>query len=113
MLSRATHGVWGGKVLPGDKPAELEPIYARLLEQFERRTPIELADAPVPQLPDVTDAPTAPRRRIVHLTTRASSGKDETVTDRPARTFLENTLGQQLSWCCDCRVRVRGRRAWA
>ncbi len=59
VLSRATHGVWGGKVLPGDKPAELERIYARLLEQFERRTPIELADAPVPQLPDVT----ARRRR--------------------------------------------------
>jgi len=53
VISRTTHGVWGGTVLPGDKPAELEPIYARLLEQFEQRIPIELADTPVPQLPDV------------------------------------------------------------
>jgi hypothetical protein len=28
VISRATHGVWGGQVLPGDKPAELEPIYS-------------------------------------------------------------------------------------
>src|SRR5438105_4669178 len=29
VASRATHGVWGGEILPGDKPSELEPIYAR------------------------------------------------------------------------------------
>jgi WhiB family redox-sensing transcriptional regulator len=43
--------VWGGEILPGDKPAELEPIYARLLAQFEQRRPVELGDAPAPAMP--------------------------------------------------------------
>src|SRR5262245_33368529 len=30
VAARATHGVWAGEILPGDKPPELEPIYARL-----------------------------------------------------------------------------------
>jgi WhiB family redox-sensing transcriptional regulator len=51
VISRATHGVWGGQVLPGDKAAELEPIYARLLDQFEERRTVELGDAPPPPLP--------------------------------------------------------------
>ena len=51
VASRATHGVWGGEVLPGDKASELEPIYERLLAQFERRRSIELGAAPAPQLP--------------------------------------------------------------
>jgi transcription factor WhiB len=59
VASRATHGVWGGEVLPGDKPAELEPIYARLLVQFQDRRAIELGDAPAPPLPNHT----ARRRR--------------------------------------------------
>lgn len=58
VVSRATHGVWAGVVFPGDKAGELEPIYARLLAQFEERRPIELGDAPAPELPMPT-----PRRR--------------------------------------------------
>lgn len=58
VASRATHGVWGGEVLPGDKPAELEPIYARLLAQYERRRGAELGGAPTPPLPVQS-----PRRR--------------------------------------------------
>lgn len=58
VISRATHGVWGGEVLPGDKPAELEPIYARLLAQFEERRAVELGDGPAPALPGH-----GPRRR--------------------------------------------------
>lgn len=58
VVSRATHGVWGGEVLPGDKPTELEPIYTRLLEQFELRRAVELGLAPAPPLPS-----TSPRRR--------------------------------------------------
>ena len=58
VVSRATHGVWGGEVLPGDKPGELEPIYARLLAQFEARRSIELGHAPAPKMPN-----TSPRRR--------------------------------------------------
>ena len=54
VASRATHGVWGGEILPGDKPAELEPIYARLLAQFEERRLAELGDAPAPPVPDHT-----------------------------------------------------------
>ena len=63
VISRATHGVWGGQVLPGDKPAELEPIYSRLLDQFEERRSSELGDTPAPPLPkDV-----ARRRRRAQL----------------------------------------------
>jgi hypothetical protein len=51
VASRATHGVWGGEILPGDKPSELEPIYARLLAQFEQRRSVELGDAPAPPIP--------------------------------------------------------------
>jgi len=58
VVSRATHGVWGGHILPGDKPGELEPIYASLIAQFEARRTLELGDAPAPRLPN-----TSPRRR--------------------------------------------------
>lgn len=58
VVSRATHGVWGGEVLPGDKPGELEPIYARLLTQFEARRTTELGHAPAPKMPSAS-----PRRR--------------------------------------------------
>lgn len=58
VISRATHGVWGGEILPGDKPVDLEPIYARLLAQFEARRAQELGHAPAPKLPSVS-----PRRR--------------------------------------------------
>jgi len=53
VASRATHGVWGGQVLPGDFPSLLEPIYERLLQQFETRRGVELGDAPDPALPGV------------------------------------------------------------
>src|ERR1700694_6065800 len=53
VISRATHGVWAGEVFPGDRAPELEPIYERLLVQFERRRPLELGDAPPPPLPDI------------------------------------------------------------
>lgn len=46
VAARATHGVWAGQILPGDKPAELEPIYERLLAQYERRREVELGGAP-------------------------------------------------------------------
>ena len=58
VVSRATHGVWGGQVLPGDKPGELEPVYPCLLEQFEARRAIELDHAPAPKKPSAS-----PRRR--------------------------------------------------
>jgi WhiB family redox-sensing transcriptional regulator len=54
VATRATHGVWGGEVFPGDFAEDLEPIYTRLLEQFERRRDIELGDTPAPALPDIT-----------------------------------------------------------
>ncbi|MBB3753662.1 hypothetical protein FHT44_006184 [Mycolicibacterium sp. BK634] len=59
MASRATHGVWGGEVLPGDYTDELLPIYERLLAQFEQRLGAELGDAPAPPMPDLA----AVRRR--------------------------------------------------
>jgi hypothetical protein len=33
----ATHGIWGGVILPGDYPRQLKAVYARLAAQFERR----------------------------------------------------------------------------
>lgn len=50
VATRATHGVWGGMVLPGHYPSRLEPIYARLAAQFERRRACEIGDAPVAPL---------------------------------------------------------------
>jgi WhiB family transcriptional regulator, redox-sensing transcriptional regulator len=58
VVSRATHGVWGGHILPGDKPGELEPIYASMLAQFEARKDVELGHAPAPKMPSAS-----PRRR--------------------------------------------------
>lgn len=59
VVSRATHGVWGGEVLPGDYIDELLPIYERLLAQFAARCAIEIPDVPTPPLPDLA----AVRRR--------------------------------------------------
>lgn len=53
VATRATHGVWGGMVLPGHYPSRLEPIYARLAAQFERRRTREIGDAPVAPLTDL------------------------------------------------------------
>lgn len=79
----ATHGIWGGVMLPGDYPSRLKPVYARLAEQFELRRLIELGDVPVVPLPDpdadtctATDdrGPCATRRS----TTRADTAPDRT-----------------------------------
>jgi WhiB family redox-sensing transcriptional regulator len=50
----ATHGIWGGIILPGDYPQQLKPAYARLTEQFEQRRRIELGDIPIAPLPSPT-----------------------------------------------------------
>ena len=47
----ATHGIWGGIMLPGDYPHKLAPIYAQLREQFNQRRDEELGD--------ITTSPTA------------------------------------------------------
>jgi WhiB family redox-sensing transcriptional regulator len=49
----ATHGIWGGVILPGDYPRQLKPVYARLADQFEQRRRVELGDSPVAPLPDL------------------------------------------------------------
>ena len=72
VASRATHGVWAGEILPGDRPAELQPIYARLLTQFEQRRETELGHAPPPELPDHTRR--RRRRRVTPAVTRADDG---------------------------------------
>jgi WhiB family redox-sensing transcriptional regulator len=54
----ATHGIWGGVILPGDYPQQLQPVYARLAAQFEQRRHTELGDIPVAPLPDLGDQDT-------------------------------------------------------
>ncbi|OBJ84738.1 hypothetical protein A5640_14995 [Mycobacterium asiaticum] len=49
----ATHGVWGGVMLPGRYPPKLQRTYVRLVEQFEQRRADELGDAAVGPLPDL------------------------------------------------------------
>jgi WhiB family redox-sensing transcriptional regulator len=51
VATGATHGIWGGVILPGDYPQQLKPVYARLAEQFEQRRLAELGDVPVAPLP--------------------------------------------------------------
>lgn len=58
VATGATHGIWGGVILPGDYPSQLEPVYAQLAHQFEQRRVAELGDIPVAALPV-----TRPRRR--------------------------------------------------
>ncbi|MGE2817916.1 WhiB family transcriptional regulator [Mycobacterium heidelbergense] len=55
VATGATHGVWGGVILPGAKPKELRPIYAHLAAQFEQRRQTELGDLQVAPLPDRID----------------------------------------------------------
>ena len=52
VATGATHGIWGGVILPGDYPRQLKPVYARLADQFEQRRRVELGDIPVAPLPD-------------------------------------------------------------
>ncbi len=58
VVTRATHGVWAGQVLPGDKLTALEPIYRRFLRIFKERAAVELGGAAMPPLP----AASCPRR---------------------------------------------------
>lgn len=53
VATGATHGIWGGVILPGAFPQELQPIYARLAAQFEQRRQAELGDLHVAPLPDL------------------------------------------------------------
>ncbi|SOJ57065.1 Transcriptional regulator WhiB [Mycobacterium simulans] len=53
VATGATHGIWGGVILPGDFPQELKPIYAHLAAQFEQRRQAELGDLRVAPLPDL------------------------------------------------------------
>ncbi|MEE6140641.1 WhiB family transcriptional regulator [Mycobacterium sp. 050128] len=53
VATGATHGIWGGVILPGNFPQELKPIYARLAAQFEQRRQAELGDVRVAPLPDL------------------------------------------------------------
>ena len=47
---RATHGIWGGIELPGDRARRLTPVYERLLLQFEERRQIEIGNVAVEPL---------------------------------------------------------------
>jgi WhiB family redox-sensing transcriptional regulator len=47
VVTGATHGIWGGIIFPGDYPAKLAPIYARLLEQFNQRRDQEFGGIPI------------------------------------------------------------------
>jgi WhiB family transcriptional regulator, redox-sensing transcriptional regulator len=47
VATGATHGIWGGIIFPGDYPAKLAPIYARLLEQFNHRREQEFGGIPI------------------------------------------------------------------
>jgi WhiB family redox-sensing transcriptional regulator len=55
VATGATHGVWGGVILPGAQPRQLKPLYARLAAQFEQRRQAELGDLQVAPLPDLID----------------------------------------------------------
>jgi WhiB family transcriptional regulator, redox-sensing transcriptional regulator len=55
----ATHGIWGGIMLPGDYPSKLAPVYAHLREQFNQRRGQELGDAPLVSVPGSDTSPTA------------------------------------------------------
>jgi len=55
VATGATHGVWGGVILPGDYPQELKPLYAFLAAQFEQRRHAEIGDVQVAPLPDLVD----------------------------------------------------------
>lgn len=61
VAAGATHGIWGGILLPGAYPAQLAPLYAQLRAQFDERRREELGEAPVTPLPEEG---LAHRRRI-------------------------------------------------
>jgi WhiB family redox-sensing transcriptional regulator len=47
----ATHGIWGGIMLPGDYPSKLTPLYTHLAAQFQQRRRTEIGDMPTAVLP--------------------------------------------------------------
>lgn len=49
----ATHGVWGGMILPGAYPPQLQRVYARLAGQFEQLGRGELGDVALAALADL------------------------------------------------------------
>ncbi|WP_101953371.1 WhiB family transcriptional regulator [Mycobacterium intracellulare] len=55
VATGATHGIWGGVILPGAQPKALRPVYARLAAQFEQRRRTELGDIRVAPLPELID----------------------------------------------------------
>ncbi len=50
VASGATHGVWAGIELPGDRPKKLAAYYALLLAKFEERRAEEIGEQPVTKL---------------------------------------------------------------
>ena len=50
VASGATHGVWAGIELPGDRPKKLAVYYALLLAKFEERRAEEICEQPVTKL---------------------------------------------------------------
>jgi WhiB family transcriptional regulator, redox-sensing transcriptional regulator len=73
----ATHGIWGGLMLPGDYPQRLKPIYVRLAEQFEQRREIELGGVAVAPLPDPDTDDKRGSRAECHPPTLADAGADQ------------------------------------
>lgn len=57
VAAGATHGIWGGIVLPGSYPGRLQPVYARLAAQFEQRRIREIGDVAVAPLPNLEPTP--------------------------------------------------------
>lgn len=55
VATGATHGVWGGVILPGNYPQELKPVYAFLTAQFQRRRRVEIGDVHAAPLPELVD----------------------------------------------------------
>jgi len=55
VATRATHGIWGGIMLPGHFPDALKPLYAAFLAQFEQRRLLEVGDIPVAPLAPLSD----------------------------------------------------------
>ncbi|MBY0441359.1 MAG: WhiB family transcriptional regulator [Mycobacteriaceae bacterium] len=66
VATGATHGIWGGVILPGDYPKQLRLIYARLAKQFEQRRHIELGHAPTAPLPAFNNYPTDDEIHVIN-----------------------------------------------
>ena len=62
VASGATHGVWAGIELPGDRPKRLAAYYALLLAKFEERRAEEIGEQPVTELRPDEHYRRSPRR---------------------------------------------------